>query len=938
MSREKPLKFLCGLLIAVILFLNTGFNFQVMATNTSSSEKVSISILGDSISTYENFSNKNAAKTTNSYLNGYAHYYYNNRYNVGVNDTWWRQAADKVDAQILVNNSYSGSKIFESNLHLTNAGYVSRAENLHLNQGKNAGKKPDIIAVFLGTNDFHHDKGNLGENDVIDYKKLIQKTKLGYKYATPKTSVQAYAIMLHKIKQRYPNAEIFCFTLLNNCKLNEQSSIKLKNFNSALKSVADYMNCYVVDLYTDTGITASSESAGLYFGDRHLHPNRNGMTAIANCFLSALYKNSKYFSEKENFYNVEYETDNAILINEGTKKRVLKNDSFKCGLTQVKYGEPVVKITMGENDITDLYQNGEINIPQVTDDIKISLSVNEPERAFNNYRWELSGLSETNFYEQLTNICLNENLPNMIFQQNGVIVNEFISDGYFKVEKELNLYYDKPWQIFWKTEFSHRNSPVFFSSENNSKTDENTVIHIQKDTDILAIGRYIDGKYYNYGIDLSEYNIDYTQSHTYKLVNKPEYNGDNHITLFVDGKEIGDFKNIYIDGEYQTSDIKCLSKNDFNFLFMGTEDRMINNCKLSYIQIWEDTVPDTHIHNYVHLYHTSPTCVVDETDDAICDCGHIEKTVITKATGHIINERQIITEPDIYQRGKETGICSVCGLEAETLTLSQQLCSAPALKQIKIVSDGIQLRWSEVEGADAYRIYRKSGKSKWELIDTLTAPSSSYTDLFVKSGVKYTYTVRASNEGGSSSYNAKGLSLIYLSTPKITKVTTVKSGIYISWNKVTGAEYYRVYRKDSKGKWVLIKKTKSLSYTDKSVKSGKNYTYTVIAANGDVRSLYNTKGVSTKFIKTPSLRGIYTSRSGITFKWDKISGVTGYVVYRKTGSSGWKKIATVKGSTKTSYLDKSTKKGKTYTYTVRAYYGSYYSYYESKGLKIKDRY
>ena len=90
-------------------------------------------------------------------------------------------------------------------------------------------------------------------------------------------------------------------------------------------------------------------------------------------------------------------------------------------------------------------------------------------------------------------------------------------------------------------------------------------------------------------------------------------------------------------------------------------------------------------------------------------------------------------------------------------------------------------------------------------------------------------------------------------------------------------------------------------------------------------------------ISAPKLSSVKSAKSGITFKWKKVSGVKGYYIYRKTGSGDYEKIATVKGAGKVSYVDKKAKKGKTYTYTVKAYYGSYSSAYRS-GLKIKDKY
>ena len=57
------------------------------------------------------------------------------------------------------------------------------------------------------------------------------------------------------------------------------------------------------------------------------------------------------------------------------------------------------------------------------------------------------------------------------------------------------------------------------------------------------------------------------------------------------------------------------------------------------------------------------------------------------------------------------------------------------------------------------------------------------------------------------------------------------------------------------------------------------------------------------------------------------------MVYRKTGSGSWKKIATVKGGTKTTYTDKkATKNGTTYQYRVKAYHGNNYSTYTTKKI------
>ena len=129
-----------------------------------------------------------------------------------------------------------------------------------------------------------------------------------------------------------------------------------------------------------------------------------------------------------------------------------------------------------------------------------------------------------------------------------------------------------------------------------------------------------------------------------------------------------------------------------------------------------------------------------------------------------------------------------------------------------------------------------------------------------------------------------------------------------------------------------------MSFTDKTAKPGKIYTYTVKAAYGDYQSIYIADGLKMKRLEKPTLVSVKSSKSGVTFKWNEVTGASGYLVYRKTGSGEWEEIAKVTGASTNSYVDKTAKKGKTYYYSVRAYSGSYKSAYNTSGLKIKDKY
>ena len=288
--------------------------------------------------------------------------------------------------------------------------------------------------------------------------------------------------------------------------------------------------------------------------------------------------------------------------------------------------------------------------------------------------------------------------------------------------------------------------------------------------------------------------------------------------------------------------------------------------------------------------------------------------------------------------------CTVCGEVLETETIPQLKCSEPKLTKVESTGSGVKVTWSKTTGADSYIVYRKTysnGKwSGWSTIKT-GATGTSYTDTTAKSGVYYIYTVRAKNEAGLSGYNSTGLKIKFLATPKLSSVASGSGKVTVKWSKVTGASSYTVYRKTySNGKWSgwsKIGTTKNTYYNDAKVSSGKYYKYTVRATSGDYSSYYNTSGLQIKYLACPKISSASSRRDGILINWNKITGASGYYVYRKTSSGDWKKIATVKGNTKIKYLDETPRKGVTYQYRVKAYSGKYTSTYANT-YKIKCKY
>lgn len=167
------------------------------------------------------------------------------------------------------------------------------------------------------------------------------------------------------------------------------------------------------------------------------------------------------------------------------------------------------------------------------------------------------------------------------------------------------------------------------------------------------------------------------------------------------------------------------------------------------------------------------------------------------------------------------------------------------------------------------------------------------------------------------------------------------SMIKLSWKKTPGADGYAIYLKKGK-KWNRLDNVKRnrtyYNYNQGSL--GREYTFAVKAykkiAGKTVYSKWKSKTIKVVpqavTVKGKALKG------RVKISWKKVSGVTGYRIFRKSRGS-FKRIAVVDNRTG-SFSDKKAVKGKTYTYRVKTYsrvkgknlYGRY-----SKEIVIKAK-
>jgi fibronectin type 3 domain-containing protein len=176
---------------------------------------------------------------------------------------------------------------------------------------------------------------------------------------------------------------------------------------------------------------------------------------------------------------------------------------------------------------------------------------------------------------------------------------------------------------------------------------------------------------------------------------------------------------------------------------------------------------------------------------------------------------------------------------------------------------------------------------------------------------------------------------MYLAQPALT-ISNAGNGIQGKWNQVTGATGYAIYRSEFRNgawtSWTSLGTTKGTakSFTDKTVKSGVAYKYTICAVNGSSKSS-SVETNQTVFLSVPTVK-ISSGITGVNVSWSKIEGATSYLVYRREVVNGkWSNWSVLKTVTETSIVDETAKSGTQYRYTVRALSGKSKSVYTSTG-------
>lgn len=244
---------------------------------------------------------------------------------------------------------------------------------------------------------------------------------------------------------------------------------------------------------------------------------------------------------------------------------------------------------------------------------------------------------------------------------------------------------------------------------------------------------------------------------------------------------------------------------------------------------------------------------------------------------------------------------------------------APKILETNVVNGGIKVIW-ETENNTNYRLYCKTeGKGWTKVCDSKTGV---VTHKNLQPNKTYTYTVRAISSDAKkflSGYDPVGMSAKYVATPKISKTEVTYDGVKLTWNKVAGAEKYRVYYKDRNG-WTKLADTTGTTMLDMNVVSKEfdlsidDIYYTVRCISKDAKSFtsgYDSKGTPIgDHQDCPEIYSIGAVNNGVEMHWT--GDAPKFRVYIKENGS-WKRIAETYDNY---YVHKGAKSGSN-TYTVR---------------------
>lgn len=158
----------------------------------------------------------------------------------------------------------------------------------------------------------------------------------------------------------------------------------------------------------------------------------------------------------------------------------------------------------------------------------------------------------------------------------------------------------------------------------------------------------------------------------------------------------------------------------------------------------------------------------------------------------------------------------------------------PVIKSVSRVNNSVKVSWEGVYGTKLYRVFYKTEGGSWKVFGDVTGTSCYVSGL--STNLQYYFTVRCLNNDGTaytSNYDKEGKGLVFKAIPEITDFSVDGGNVKIKWEKVKGAERYRLFIKSENGSWTKVGDTKANALTVSGLADKKSYTFTVRCVSSD---------------------------------------------------------------------------------------------------------
>jgi fibronectin type 3 domain-containing protein len=254
-------------------------------------------------------------------------------------------------------------------------------------------------------------------------------------------------------------------------------------------------------------------------------------------------------------------------------------------------------------------------------------------------------------------------------------------------------------------------------------------------------------------------------------------------------------------------------------------------------------------------------------------------------------------------------------LSVKTIELSETHFNAPPATpdgfSKEVSNGGVLFSWEDKSVNETGFVIEGGGNSY-----EVAAGAASY--VITSADASDEYSIKAVNDFGES---ASIIAIAALPKPpaELTVSSKTANSVTLSWDAVSGAASYKIYRSSSAyGDYEYIGSTSSSTtyYTNSGLSSGSTYYYKVSAVNGSQLEGTLSAFVSAQTNALPpsaptGLTSTEQTQTSVTLSWNAVRGATSYKIYRNSSYIGT--------AYSTYYTDSGLTPGMSCSYQVSAY-------------------